>query len=210
MYKTYLLGNGGYAQECFEQFVLGGVIQDFGGFLILKNNKLVIINEEGVDDFKYPDKSSFVLGTGHRVWRKKFLEHLFKIYEQDINHFPNIVANEAHLSQTSRLGIGNVLNCFAMTNANADIGNFNLLNCYASVHHGVRMGSHNILTTYATVLGYCNVGNDNWLGNGTTVTQRTNIGDDNTLSSGEHLFDDMLDKQLFQSGVIFDKNDSII
>ena len=82
MYKTYLLGNGGYAQECFEQFVLGGVIQDFGGFLILKNNKLVIINEEGVDDFKYPDKSSFVLGTGHRVWRKKFLEHLFKVYEQ--------------------------------------------------------------------------------------------------------------------------------
>ena len=53
MYKTYLLGNGGYAQECFEQFVLGEVIQDFGGFLILKNNKLVIINEGGVDDFKY-------------------------------------------------------------------------------------------------------------------------------------------------------------
>ena len=97
-----------------------------------------------------------------------------------------------------------------MTNADADIGNFNLLNCYASVHHGVRMGSHNILSTYAAVLGYCNIGDDNWLGNGTTVTQRTNIGDDNTLSSGEHLFDDMLDKQLFQSGVIFDKNDSII
>ena len=67
------------------------------------------------------------------------------------------------------------------------------------------MGSHNILTTYAAVLGYCNVGDDNWLGNGTTVTQRTNIGNDNTLSSGEHLFDDMTDRQLFQSGVIFDK-----
>ena len=78
MYKTYLLGNGGYAQECFEQFVLGEVIEDFGGFLILKNNKLVLINEEGVNDFKYLDKSSFVLGTGHPVWRKKFLEHLLK------------------------------------------------------------------------------------------------------------------------------------
>ena len=205
MYKTYLLGNGGYAQECFEQFVLGEVIEDFGGFQILKNNKLVLINEEGVNDFKYLDKSSFVLGTGHPVWRKKFLEHLFKIYEQDVNHFPNIVSNKAHLSQTSRLGIGNVLNCFAMTNANADIGNFNLLNCYTSVHHGARMGSHNIFSTYATVLGYCNVGDDNWLGSGTTVTQRTNIGNDNTLNSGEYLFDDLLDRQIFQSGVTFDK-----
>jgi len=205
VYKTYLLGNGGYAQECFEQFVLGGVIEDFGGFLILKNNKLVLIDDEGVNDFKYQDKASFVLGTGHRVWRKRFLNHLFKIYEPDINHFQGIVANEADLSQNSRLGIGNVLDCFAMTNANADMGNFNLLNCYASVHHDVRMGNHNIFTTYATVLGYCNVGDDNWLGNGTTVTQRTNIGNDNTLSSGEHLFDDMTDRQFFKAGVIVNK-----
>lgn len=213
MYKTYLLGNGGYAQECFEQFVLGGVIKDFGGFLVLKNNKLIIMNEDGVDDFTYPNKASFVLGTGHRIWRKRFLEHLFKSYEQDITHFPNIVANEAHLSQTSRLGIGNVLNCFAMTNANAEMGNFNLLNCYSSLHHNVKMGSHNILTTYATILSYCNVGNDNWLGSGTTVTKQINIGDDNTLSSGEHLFDDMNDRQFFKSGVIVNKppkNDSII
>ena len=92
-----------------------------------------------------------------------------------------------------------------------DIGNFNLLNCYASVHHGVRMGNHNIFSTYAAVLGYCNVGNDNWLALEQLITQRTNIGDDNTLSSGEHLFDEMTDRQLFQSGVIFDdKNDSII
>ena len=213
MYKTYLLGNGGYAQECFEQFVLGGVIQDFGGFLILKNNKLIVINEEGIDDFTYPDKSSFVLGTGHRTWRKKFLEHLFKTYDQNVTHFPNIVANEAHLSQTSRLGIGNVLNCFAMTNANAEMGNINLLNCYSSVHHNVKIGSHNIFTTYATVLSYCNLGDDNWLGSGTTVTKRINIGDDNTLSSGEHLFDDMGNRQFFQSGMIVNKPpkiDSII
>ena len=53
MYKTYLLGNGGYAQECFEQFVLGGVIQDFGGFLILINDKAILLNEDGVNDFDY-------------------------------------------------------------------------------------------------------------------------------------------------------------
>ena len=158
------------------------------------------------------EKASFILGTGHTKWRKVFLEHMFKHYEQDINHFPNIIANEAHLSQTSRLGVGNVLNCFALINANAEIGNFNLVNCYASVHHSVKMGNHNILSTYATVLGYCTVGDDNWLGSGTTITQRINIGKDNTLSSGEHLFDNLSDRKIFQSGVIVDKpeeNDSI-
>jgi len=205
MYKTYILGNGGYAQECFEQFVLGRVIEDFGGFIILKEGKAVLIDDEGINDFTYPKESAFVLGTGHRKWRKVFLEHLFKYYDQNVNHFPNIVANEAHLSQTSRIGIGNVLNCFAMTNANADIGNFNLLNCYASVHHDVRMGSHNIFTTYATVLGYCNVGDDNWFGNAVTVTSKTTLGNDNTLSSGEHLFEDMGDRQFFKHGIITEK-----
>lgn len=205
MYKMYILGNGGYAQECFEQFVLCGTITDFGGFIVLKNDKAVLMNEDGVTDFSYPKEASFMLGTGHRKWRKVFLEHMFKHYDKNIKHFPNMIARDAHLSQTSVLGIGNVLNSFAMTNANANIGDFNLLNCYSSVHHDVKMGSHNIFTTYATVLGYCNVGDDNWLGNATTVTSKTNLGNDNTLSSGEHLFDDLGDRQFFRHGVITEK-----
>ena len=51
MYKLYILGNGGYAQECFEQFVLCGTVKDFGGFIVLKNDKAVLMNEEGVTDF---------------------------------------------------------------------------------------------------------------------------------------------------------------
>jgi len=213
MNKLYILGNGGYAQECFEQFVLGEVInqydKEFGGFLILKNEKLMLINDEGIDAFDYNIKASFILGTGHRKWRKVFLEHLDKFYPRNIYHYPNIAANEAHLSQTSVLGIGNVLNCFAMTNANASIGDFNLLNCYASVQHDVKMGSHNIFTTYATVLGYCNIGDDNWLGSAVTITSKTNIGNDNTLSSGEHLFEDMGDRQFFKHGIITEKPEKL-
>ena len=72
MYKTYLLGNGGYAQECFEQFVLGGVIEDFGGFLILKNDKAILLNEDGVNDFDYHEKASFILEQGTQNGEKYF------------------------------------------------------------------------------------------------------------------------------------------
>ena len=62
MYKTYLLGNGGYAQECFEQFVLGGVIQDFGGFIIdtpgIKGLGLVEIEDSELADY-FPEILAF-------------------------------------------------------------------------------------------------------------------------------------------------------
>ena len=78
-------------------------------------------------------------------------------------------------------------------------------NCRPSIWPLEYQSNFSFFSTYATVLGYCNVGDDNWLGSGTTVTQRTNIGNDNTLNSGEYLFDDLLDRQIFQSGVTFDK-----
>jgi len=203
--STYILGNGGYAQECFEQFVLGEVINDFGGFIILKDDKAQLIDEEGINNFNYPADAKFLIGTGHRKWRKTFVKHFSKYYDITVTHFPNWVAKNAHLSLTSSIGVGNVFNCFAMTNANARIGDFNLINCYASIHHDVWMGSYNIFTTYATVLGYCEVGDDNWLGNATTITSKTEIGNDNTLSSGEHLFEDMGDRQFFRNGIITNK-----
>jgi hypothetical protein len=48
MKKTYILGNGGYAQEVFEQIFLRNVISNFGGFIILKGNKAFLIGDEGV------------------------------------------------------------------------------------------------------------------------------------------------------------------
>ena len=54
-------------------------------------------------------------------------------------------------------------------------------------------------------LGYCNVGDDNWLGNAVTITSNTSIGNDNTLSSGEHLFEDMSNRQFFKHGIVTEK-----
>jgi hypothetical protein len=51
MKKTYILGNGGYAQEVFEQIFLRNVISNFGGFIILKDNKAFLIGDEGSSTF---------------------------------------------------------------------------------------------------------------------------------------------------------------
>ena len=43
MYKKYILGNGGFAQEVFEQIILKEEAESFGGFIILKNDKAYCI-----------------------------------------------------------------------------------------------------------------------------------------------------------------------
>ena len=80
MKKTYILGNGGYAQEVFEQIFLRNVISNFGGFIILKDNKAFLIGDEGVAPFTYPKESAFILGTGNKAWRQLFIEHFLKYY----------------------------------------------------------------------------------------------------------------------------------
>lgn len=207
--RTYILGNGGYAQECFEQFALNGQMENFEGFLIMKNEKLVLINEEGVEPFGYRSEANFLIGTGHKTWKKMFIDHLLEYYPLNITHFPNWISYNTHISQTSTLGVGNIFNCFSLINANARVGNFNLFNTYSCIHHDVRLGSYNTLSPYAAVLGYCNVGNHNTLGPAAVMTRRTNIGDDNHLSSGEHLFEDMSDRQFFKGGVVTNKPSKI-
>ena len=73
MHKTYILGNSGFAQEVFEQVILRDEKANFGGFLIIKQEKAYCISEEGVNLFKHDKNASFILGTSNPVWREKLI-----------------------------------------------------------------------------------------------------------------------------------------
>ena len=49
MNKLYILGNGSFAQEVFEQIIVANQINNFGGFIILKDDKAFCIGEEGAE-----------------------------------------------------------------------------------------------------------------------------------------------------------------
>ena len=46
MNKLYILGNGSFAQEVFEQIIVANQVKNFGGFIILKddNVKALLVN----------------------------------------------------------------------------------------------------------------------------------------------------------------------
>ena len=57
MNKLYILGNGSFAQEVFEQIIVANQVKNFGGFIILKNDKAFCIGEEGAEAFTYPPEA---------------------------------------------------------------------------------------------------------------------------------------------------------
>jgi UDP-3-O-[3-hydroxymyristoyl] glucosamine N-acyltransferase len=206
MNKIYILGNGGYAQEIFEQmFLQHNRPRPFGGFLILKDDKPILISDTGVEDFTYPKSSAFLLGTGDKKWRSKFIAHFTKYYELSIDHFPNCVSDKAHISAMAHMGIGNIFCAFSIVNGNANIGNFNNLNIYSAISHDCIIGNNNVLAPYAGIMGYVKAGDTNFIGAKAVIAPKVVIGSDNTISAGEVVFDDMTNRQFFQSGVIYNK-----
>lgn len=203
--KTYILGNGGFSQEVFAQIIVPHGY-DFGGFIIIKNDEAFLIDEEGINPFSYPEDAKFIMGTGNKQWRRAFLEHFLLKYTHSIKHFPNVIAKSSFIASTAILGIGNVFLEYSLVNGTAELGDFNNFNCYASIHHDVIMGDNNILSPYSGIMGYCEIGNENFLGVGTHIIPKVQIGNENSLSAGETLFDDMGNRQFFQSGVITDKD----
>ena len=187
MFKTYILGNGGFAQEVFEQIFLNepGKLE-FGGFIIIKKDKAHVINDDGVKLFNYDKQSNFIIGTSNYEWRKIFINHITRFYEINAVHFPNIQAYNAHLSGTGMQGVGNLFLCYSMMNANTDIGNFNTFNCYSSIHHDTTVGDNNFFAAYASAV------------------PNRRIGDNNILQPGEVLYEDMEDNEILSSGVVHD------
>lgn len=204
--KTYILGNGGFAQEVFAQVILSNSItNEFGGFIIIKDNEAILIGDEGASTFTYPIASSFILGTGNKTWRRTFIDHFTKYYQLTPAHFPNTLAPLAWVSPLAKLGVGNLFMNFSLINGNASMGDFNMFNPHSSLYHDSSLGDNNVFSPHSGVMGYCSLGNENFLGTGTHITPKCSLGNENTLSAGETLFDDMTDRQFFQSGVVVNK-----
>lgn len=201
----YILGNGGYAQELCAQLFLSDHMSDFKGFIVLKNEKAFLIDDESIKPFTYPNNSRFIIGTANRKWRNIFFNHFLEHYPKNARHFPNVFAESAKISRIAEYGIGNVFCEFSLLNANAYIGNFNNLNIYSSVNHDCKVGDNNIFSPYSALMGFCTIENNNFFGTGTHVIPKINIGSDNIISAGETLFDDLSDKNFVKDKIVIDK-----
>ena len=205
--ELYILGNGGFAHELFEQISLQDTTYGFSGFIVIKDGEAFVINEEGVTPFLYPESASFVIGTNNVARRKSFIDFFTARYEPNKTHFPNVYSSKAYISKTAMLGYGNVFSPFSIINGNSKVGNFNCFNIHSSISGNSIICNNNLLFPYACIMGNCLIGSYNMLGTHSTITQGLSIGNNNTISHGECLFDELSSNEIFQSGIILKKKD---
>lgn len=204
--NLYILGNGGYANELFDQLFLEKNNYTFQGFIIMKDDKAFVITDLGISPFNYSKNASFILGTQNLLWRTIFINHLSNYYELSNKHFPNIISNKAHVSKTSILGIGNSFSPFSSINGITIIGNFNIFSNYSSIYNNCTIGNYNILGPYASIMRNCDIEDNNILNANCVITEKITVGSENIVGASECVFDNLNSKELFQSGIVMRKS----
>ena len=197
----YIAGNGGFSKELLDQLFDEINIKDFGGFLVIADDKLLHIGKHGVSDFNYPENAKFVIGTTKIAWRQKFINSILKRYPADTNTFPNMVAKSAHISKAATVGVGNVFGINSAVSGDPNIGNFNCISAFAFVGHDVSIGNNNVLHPYACIMGGSSILNDNVIESKGVISDSIKILSNNTVSAGECVFEHMTNNMLFQSGI---------
>ena len=210
MKPIYILGAGHFAQEVYSEVFLQGNASDygiFGGYIHLsKLDNVILTDLEGESKgFTYPRDAAFVLATGVKKWRLKFIDIFTKRYPLSEDYFPNVMSDSTNISPLASYGLGNVFLWNTLVRANAQIGNFNLLNAASIVHHDVELGFNNVLLPQSQILGDSKMEDNNLLASSAVVVTKIKMGSHNTVSAGEVVFDNMSDRKFFQSGIITDK-----
>lgn len=202
MSGLYILGNGGFAHELFDQLVLQTQLPDyiFKGFITVKGNKAFCVSEEGVKPFTYPKFSSFVLGTNKTDKRDLLIKHFSKYYSIDVETFPNVISSSAYVSKLANLGYGNIVSAGSIIAGEVSLGNFNSLNIKASINNNTEIGSNNIIGPGVTILTKSKIGDFNFIGANAVIGNRLTIGSHNTVSAGEFVESSMNNREFFQSG----------
>lgn len=204
--KNFILGNGVTAHDLYEHLSIKSNIS-IDGYITISDGVAYEINDrQGITEFSFAPDCSFYLGTLNKNYRIQFIDLFSSIYELNEHHFPNYVANYSCVSALSSFGVGNIIMPFTSIAADTKLGHFNFCSTNSSIGSNSKLGSNNILSPYSGVLNKCTLGDDNFLAANAIITPKITIGDDNTISAGECVFDDLNDREFFQSGIILPKD----
>lgn len=97
---------------------------------------------------------------------------------------PTLIAHNASVSKTARLGKGTVVMQQALVNRFARVGVNGIINSQALVEHDVCIGDHVHVATGARINGEVHIGNGCTIGSGAIVLQGVHICDDVIVGAG--------------------------
>lgn len=95
-----------------------------------------------------------------------------------------LIATDAHISGTAKIGHGCVVQQGVSIMADASVGQACKINLNATVHHDSIIGDHCTLAPGAQILGGVRIGNEVFVGAGAIILPHIHVGDGAVIGAG--------------------------
>lgn len=188
MADIVIVGSGGFArevrwliEECNkdtnEWNILGWVSREKAGTVI---DRLPVL---GDDDWliEYKKKINVAISVGDGSLRKKLAEK----YKKNCNIiFPNIIAPNALMSNSVKIGYGCIVAAQSIFTVDIKIGDFLISNLGCTVGHDCCIGNYVTLSPGAHVSGCVSIGECSLIGTGANIIEGLEIGSNVFIGAG--------------------------
>lgn len=146
-----------------------------------------------VDNFVFEKNIEVLIGVSDIKFRNQLISQL----ETKGVTFCQFIHHSVIISNTIKLGIGNVIYPYCIIGPNTEIGNFNIVTSYSFISHDCIVGNGNFLST-AGLAGRVLIGDNNFFGIRSTVLPNVIIGNQNVIQAGM-----IVDKSLKDDTTVF-------
>lgn len=182
----YIIGASGFGREVawlleeLSEWNIKGFIDDNESIQQKEINGIDII---GTVDFLLERKepTNLVIAIGNPKVRSAIYEKL-KFNNNLV--FPNIISKDVRISNTIKLGIGNIICSHSILTVNINIGNFNHINLDCTIGHDVILNDFITIYPSVNISGNVEIGNCCEIGTGTQIIQGKSIVDNVIIGAG--------------------------
>lgn len=138
---------------------------------------------------KIEDVNNCFLGVNKSV--NKFL--VYKNFGVNFSKFINSIHKSSHISSTTELGYGCLINSLVSVAAHSKLGNFVSLNRNSSIGHHTTLGDFVTIQPGTNVAGFVTVGEGTLIGIGANVIDGIKIGKNSIIGAGSVVTKDIPD-----------------
>jgi sugar O-acyltransferase (sialic acid O-acetyltransferase NeuD family) len=185
--KIIVIGSSGHARviiELLEQinYEIIGCIDSFApkGKKVL--NYEVLGDEFYLKETSNLDTLNICIAIGNNYHRREMFERLYNI--NPLLQFPNIISQDAIVSPSLNVGVGNVIMDRAILHSSAVLGDFNVVNTASIVEHDCKLGNFTSVSPNATLCGNVVIENMSFVGAGSTIIQNIVVEKETVIGAG--------------------------
>jgi sugar O-acyltransferase (sialic acid O-acetyltransferase NeuD family) len=193
MTKIIIIGSGAVAAELTtyiedqnnylkyeKQLIIQGYIdfeENIKKYWAKYNFSKPVLND--IVSYNVKKEDRFIIGISDIEFRMKMIQ-ILKSKQAEIIGF---IHKSAIISNSAKIGIGNIIYPHCIVGPNSTIGDFNIFTSYSFVSHDCIIGNENFFAT-AGLSGHISIGDKNYFGIRSTVLPNISVGDRNIIQAG--------------------------